>query len=170
MNAPPTLAETMEAERQRLTKTLEAVTEKRFALDQEERSIKIELAGIQAYMDAKMLKVMPGKPEANARPPKATGTRGPRKTGVKERIMEVMTLDPISKQDILAKLEAGDDKAMNQAISNSLVALKKDTKIVSRDRGTYSLPPVEVTPPATDITPPPAAKRVKKTEEPAPLQ
>lgn len=158
------LAETMEAERQRLTKVLEGIMEKRMALDQEERSVKIELAGIQGYLDIKLGKVMIQSPETKQRTKKEPGTRGPRKTGVKERIMEVMTLDPISKQDILLKLEAGEDKAMNQAISNSLVALKKDNKIISRDRGTYSLPPVQVEQEAAAPTP----KRVKKEEAPAP--
>ena len=158
------LAETMEAERQRITKALEAITQKRLELDQEERSAKIELLGITAYLDAKLGRVSLPSQEVKTKTPKATGTRSPRKTGVKERIMEVMTLDPISKQDILLKLEAGEDKAMNQAISNSLVALKAANKIVSRDRGHYSLPPVQVEQEAT----PPTPKRVKKEEAPAP--
>ena len=52
------LAETMEAERQRLTKVLETIAQKRIDLDQEERSAIIELHGITAYLDAKMGKVM----------------------------------------------------------------------------------------------------------------
>lgn len=165
----PSLADTMEAERQRITKVLETIAQKRLDLDQEERSARIELAGIQAYLDAKMGKVLipTGEVIKQRAPKKEPGTRGPRQTGLKERILAVMTVEPISKQDILSKLEAGDDKAMQQAISNALVALKKDEKIISRDRGQYSLPATETAPPAADPTPAPApaAKRVKKTEE-----
>ncbi len=40
------LSDTMEQERQRLNKVLEQIMEQRIALDQEERTVKIELAGI----------------------------------------------------------------------------------------------------------------------------
>ena len=151
----PNLAETMESERQRLTKVLEQIAEKRLVLDQEERSAKIELHGISAYLDAKMGKVMPTATEPKKRGPK--GTRGPRQTGIKERVLEVITLEGVSKQDILTKLNAGEDKAMQQAISNALVALKKDNKVSSGERGKYQLPaPAE----AVVSTP----KRIKKEE------
>lgn len=166
-----TLADTMEAEKQRLTKVLEGIAEKRMALDQEERATRIELQGISAYLNAKLNGVLPMQTEIKTKAPKKEpGTRGPRQTGLKERILAAMTVEPISKQDILAKLEAGTDKAVHQAVANSLVALKKLEKIVSRDRGMYSLPPVETAPPAADPTPAPApaAKRVKKTTEEVP--
>ncbi len=169
MDTIPTLAETMEAERVRIAKVLETIAQKRLDLDQEERSARIEIAGIEAYLAAKMGKVLipQGEVIKQRAARKEPGTRAPRQTGLKERILAVMTTEPISKQDMLTKLEAGDDKAMQQAISNALVALKKDEKIVSRDRGMYSLPPVETAPPAADPTPAPApaAKRVKKEAE-----
>lgn len=164
----PSLADTMEAERARITKVLEGIEEKRLALDQEERSARIELAGIQAYLDAKMGKVLipQGEVIKQRAAKKEPGTRGPRQTGLKDRILAVMTVEPISKQDILAKLEAGDNKAMQQAVSNSLVALKKDNKIISRDRGMYSLPQAEQAPPPAEPPAPPTPKRVKKEEAP----
>jgi hypothetical protein len=156
----PTLSETMEQERQRLNKVLESIAEKRVFLDQEERAATIELHGIQAYLDAKMGKVM--VTQTNAAPKKRgpTGPRGPRKTGIKDKVIEVITAEGISKQDILAKLGAGEDKTMQQAISNALVALKKDGKVASGERGMYMLPPP---PRPVDTTP----KRVKKDEAPA---
>lgn len=160
----PTLAETMENERQRLTKVLEGIAEKRLVLDQEERSTTIELHGIQAYLDAKMGKVMVQQAIATPKKRGPTGPRGPRQTGIKERVLEVITLEGISKQDILNKLNAGEDKALNQAISNALVAMKKDGKVISGARGMYQLPPASAEPPP----PAPTPKRVKKTEEPAP--
>lgn len=155
----PTLAETMEAERQRLSKVLETIAEKRIALDQEERAAKIELAGITAYLDAKMGKVMVQQ-TITPRKRGPQGPRGPRQTGIKEKVMEVITVDGISKQDILAQLGASEDEKMQQAISNALVALKKDNKVISGARGMYQLPPVQA-----DPTPqPPPPKRVKKDE------
>jgi hypothetical protein len=157
-----TLSDTMEQERQRLTKVLEQIMEKRIALDQEERVAKIELSGIQAYLDAKMGKVMV---QQTITPKKRgpSGSRGPRQTGIKERVLEVITAEGISKQDILAKLEASNDEKMQQAISNALVALKKDNKIDSPERGKYTLvtaAPAEPPAPA----PAPTPKRVKKEE------
>ncbi len=148
------LSDTMEQERQRLNKVLEQIMEKRVALDQEERTAKIELAGIQAYLDAKMGKVAP-QTVAYA-PRKRTTTRGPRQTGIKDRVLAVVTVEGITKQDILNKLEAGEDKAMQQAISNALVALKKDNKVISGARGMYQLP--------TEAPPAPTLKRIKKEE------
>lgn len=157
----PNLAETMEAERQRLTKVLETIAQKRIDLDQEERTAKIELHGITAYLDAKMGKVM--VQQSIAAPKKrATGApRGPRQTGIKERVLAVITATGISKKDILTALNADEDTAMQQAVSNALVALKKDNKVISGERGMYQLPPAPAEPAPT--TP----KRVKKDEAPA---
>lgn len=160
----PSLADTMEAERVRITKVLEEIAQKRINLDQDERAARIELAALTAYLDAKMGKVTIPSTEVKRASRGPQGPRGPRKTGIKERVLEVITIDGISKQDILAKLEAGDDKTMQQAISNALVALKKDEKIVSGDRGMYKLPPVA----KADEPPPATPKRVKKDDVPAP--
>lgn len=163
MDTTPNLAETMENERQRLTKVLETIAQKRIDLDQEERTAKIELAGIIAYLDAKMGKVMVQQTITAPKKRGPTGPRGPRQTGIKERVLEVITLEGVSKQDILAKLNATEDKALTQAISNTLVALKKLEKVVSGERGMYHLPKPAQDQPAQP-TPP---KRVKKEETPA---
>ncbi len=147
------LADTMEQERQRLTKALESIMEKRIALDQEEKAIHIELSGIQAYLDAKM-----GRVVIRQKTGKVSAPRGPRKTGIRDRVLEVITADGVSKQDILAALDATEDKSMQQAISNALVALKKDNKVISGERGQYKLPTGDV--PVIDSKP----KRVKKEE------
>lgn len=160
----PSLADTMEAERQRITKVLEDIAQKRLNLDQDERTARIELAGITAYLDAKMGKVLVPSTEVKRAPRGPQGPRGPRKTGIKERVLEVITIDGISKQDILAKLEAGDDKTMQQAISNALVAMKKMNMVVSGDRGMYKLPPAIKADEPTPATP----KRVKKDDAAAP--
>lgn len=152
------IAEVMEAERQRLTKRLEEIAERRVQLDQEVDAIETELHGIQAYLDAKMGKVTTRQATNTRKAPSAP--RGPRKTGVKQQVLDVITAEGISKQDILAKLGAVGNKSLEQAISNSLVALKKDEKIVSGERGSYKLAPTKETPPPADTKP----KRVPKTE------
>jgi hypothetical protein len=158
-----TLAETMETERTRLNNTLADIVAKRAELDQQERSTRIELAGIQAYLDAKMGKVM--TPTTKGR---STVQRGPRKAGIRQQVLDLITADGISKQDILSKMNATDDKTLQQAISNSLVALKKDGKVISGERGAYKLPDAAPTHTApTDEPPAPTGKRVKKTDTPA---
>lgn len=158
------LAETMEKERQRLLTVLEDIATKRYALDQEESTVKIELSGIQAYLDAKMGKVIIRQADNAPKAPKERKERSPRKVGIKLQVLEVITPESITKQDILAKLGATDDKTMQQAISNALVALKADGYIVSEERGSYKLSPKD----AVVDTPPPAEpakpKRVKKEE------
>lgn len=153
----PSLNDAMEAERQRLTTKLEDIAVRRTQLDQEETAVQNELAGIQAYFDVKLNGVMT---RPTVRTAKKGAPRGPRKAGLKTRVLEVITAEGISKQDIIAKLNGQDDKSMQQAISNALVALKKDEKIVSGERGSYKLKPVEA---VKDTTP----RRVKKEEAPA---
>lgn len=146
-----TLADTMEAERQRLTKQLEEIAEKRLVLDQEENAVNIELTGIQAYLDAKM-----GKVVTRQKTGKVSKPRSPRKAGIRDQVLSTITVEGVSKQDILTKMGATEDKTLQQAISNALVALKKDNKVLSGERGQYKL--AEAKP--LDKTP----KRVPKEE------
>ena len=119
----------MEAEQTRLTELLENIKERRIALDQEEKSAKAELNAIRAYIDTKIKGVQ-------VRAEKKT--RGPRKAGVRQQIIDTISAHPqgISRQELLAKLEATENKSLQQAISNALVALKKDNK-VGGERGVY---------------------------------
>jgi DNA replicative helicase MCM subunit Mcm2 (Cdc46/Mcm family) len=132
----------MEEERARLTAKLSDIAQRRVALDQEEASVNVDLAALTAYFDTKMGKVM-------TRAGKTVKARGPRKAGIRDQVLSTITVEGVSKQDILTKMGATDDKSMQQAISNALVALKKDNKVISGERGQYKLAsstPVDKTP------------------------
>jgi len=136
------LSKAMEEERQRLNAKLEDIAQRRVALDQEEAAITIELNALTAYFDMKMGKVM-------TRAGKTVKARGPRKAGIRDQVLSTITAEGVSKQDILTKMGATEDKSMQQAISNALVALKKDNKVASGERGQYKLAsstPVDKTP------------------------
>lgn len=144
------LQQMMEEERQRLNKQLAEIATRRVVIDQEEGAVHIELSAISGYFDAKMGKVMT----------RAKGkARGPRKVGVKQRVLDTITADGTTKQDIIAKLGAADDVAMKNAISNMLSILKKAGTIVSGERGSYKLPNATPTPPVES-----KPRRVPKTE------
>lgn len=160
------ITEVLDQEKQRLAKRLEEIAEKRTALDQEEGAVRIELASIQAFFDTKMGKVTE-RQVTNEKPKKERGSRGPRgpRTGpsVKDQVLAIITIEGVSKQDIIAKLGAMDNKSMQNGISNALVQLKKDGKVESGERGSYKLPgaPAGAVPPEQKETKP---KRVPKTE------
>lgn len=123
-------------EREKLTTKIEELRAQRLEIDEQIIAINNELKAIDAYESAKS-----GKPKATK--PKATKGTRTRRGGVKDAVLELITAEGIHKSMILHGLGiASDDKAQVQGVSNALVALKKEGKIVSDEtqRGTYKLP------------------------------
>lgn len=152
-------AEMMEQERKRILSKLEGLMAKKAELEQEERALNIELAGIKAYSDAKLGIVSAPKGT------RVKQTRGPRQSGVRVQILDIIQASPdgIKRPDLLEKLGAKGDKAKEQAISNALVALKKDDKITG-ERGEYKV--VTTTAPVQEDKP--KMQRAPKAKEEAP--
>lgn len=123
-------------EREKLTTRIEELTRQRGEVDQAIADARNELKAIDAYEAAKSGRTMTKAPKAQ----KATRAR---RGGVKEQVLAQITAEGIHKSMILHGLGiASDDKVQVQGVSNALVALKKEGKIVSDDtqRGTYKLP------------------------------
>lgn len=154
-------SEVMEQERQRLNGKLEELAKKRFDIEQEEGAVHVELSALTAYFDAKMGKVAV-RVQRNTSST-ATRTRGPRQVGLKPKLIELVNSKPegISKQDILAAMDATESKTLQNSIANALVQLKKAGNIASGERGMY----VPSTAPSSESTASsPKTRRVKKTE------
>jgi hypothetical protein len=113
----------VEEERNRLNKRLEELHTQRDALDDEVRKIGVELRAFDAFQNAKEGKGKTAK------------KRGPRKAGIRQSVLNIISSHPtgISRADIIKTL--GD--ANPQAVSNALMALKKDNQ-VSSEKGVYS--------------------------------
>jgi len=122
----------MQKAKEKLLKQREEIEAKRSAIDEELATIDAKLDRIEAYFN-------PHKPEPpkNARVPRPTGTRKPRKAGVRDAVLAKIAehKDGISRKDLLAAMGAT-DKAGEQSVSNAVAALKKDGKI-STDQGHY---------------------------------
>jgi DNA replication initiation complex subunit (GINS family) len=146
-------AEMIQEERQRLATRLEELAVQKAHIEQEERAVKIELDGINAYLNAKMGKVIKDQAERKK--------RGPRQgDSVKSTVLTLLTEAgaPISKQDLITRMKAEDNKSLQNGISNALVVLKKDGAIASPQRGVYSLATVPTEPAK------PKVRRVPKEE------
>lgn len=124
----------LEAERDRLTKRLEELHQQADKIAEEINGINTELRAMEAYQEAKE-----GKQKEARAPRKSSGPRGPRKTGMRESVMNVIASNPngIGRAGIIDMMNAKEDKKMQQAISNVLVQLKKAGTVTSTD-GKYA--------------------------------
>lgn len=125
------LSKQMEQEQQRLQKMLEDLEPRRRALDEEEEGIRKQLVAIEAYVNALQGKLPTTRGKKQ--------TRGPRKTGIKQQVLDLITQNPsgISRTQLLENMGAKGDKSLEGSIGNTLNALKKEQKIMSGERGTY---------------------------------
>ena len=87
---------------------LKTLEEKKKKLQAELAEIEKETRALHAYLKAK-------------------GTT-PRRTGVRQSVLDSITSEGITRSDILQKLEASDDKA-TRSVDNALSALTKSGKI-----------------------------------------
>jgi hypothetical protein len=126
------LSNQMHQEQERLNKLIADLDEKRAALDKEEEGIRQQLVAIDAYVNA-----LAGKPTRSRK----TTTRAPRRTGLKDQVLAILTSSPegMKRADILESMGAKGDKSLENSISNTLNLLKKDTKLTLKD-GVYKVP------------------------------
>jgi len=124
----------IEKERARLDKEREDITAKRAALDEQLTKIDQELQAISAYEAAKH-----GKP-VQITTPKQTGTRRPRRSGVRDAVLQTIHQHPdgINRAQLLDIHDAKGNKSAEQSISNALAALKKAGAINLND-GVYTV-------------------------------
>lgn len=141
MAEPKTFESLMTTERERLTKAREDIFSKQAELQEKLDAINAEMRAIEAYEAVKTGKPLPGTP-APARAPRtpraSTGTRG-RKGGVREELLAIITAEPMTRGEILAKkgIVEKDDKSGAQSVSNALSAMKKAGIIKQGDDGKY---------------------------------
>jgi DNA-binding transcriptional ArsR family regulator len=118
----------MNEERARLNTNLEELAKQKADIDAQILQVNTELKAIHAYESVKT-----GKP-------KATRTRAPRKSGVRQAVRNLITSTAggIARADILKAMKA-EDKQSQQSISNALSSLKKQG-LVTADGGIYNAP------------------------------
>lgn len=123
----------IEAERTRINARLDELHKQREAIDDETVKLDLELKAINAYQNAKEGKVV-------VKTTKPKQERGPRKTGLREKVKNVIQSSPagISRAQIIELLEGKDNKSLQQAISNSLVLLKKKNEVTA-EGGKYTV-------------------------------
>lgn len=124
----------MQAARETLQKQREEVLAKRTAIDEELAVIDGKLDRIESYFNPH-----PATVEPKAKKPRvSTGTRKPRKAGVREAVLAKIaeSKDGISRRDLLTAMNAT-DKAAEQSISNAVAALTKEGKITTPSKGHY---------------------------------
>src|SRR5215208_5987657 len=119
------------AERKRLQKLRDKVHARKTQIDR-------ELAGIERDLQA-MGGFASGKPGRRASTGRASGTSG--RAGRGQRRQQVLdaiesSADGATRGDIIERLNAKGDKALEQSISNALAALFK-SKAVKRENGRY---------------------------------
>ena len=127
------LAELMQQEYDRLTARLMSLHDERQRIDGEEKKLHNEIAALQLYFDARN-----GKPLA---PRLAVQPQVTRRPGIRKSVLDLISSAPsgMSRQDLLARLGSKDDKSLQQAVSNALVALKKK-RLIDGAHGRYYLP------------------------------
>lgn len=125
----------MNQAREQYTAEREKVLAERKSFDDRLAEIDEELAKIEAYFN-------PNKPAAAKEPAKATrvstGTRGPRRAGVRDEVLAKIAENPegISRKDLLTAMSAT-TTPQQQSVSNAVAALTKEGKIVAVTKGTY---------------------------------
>jgi hypothetical protein len=124
----------MQRAKEQLTKQREEVEARRAAIDEELAVIDGKLDRIESYFNPH-----PATVEPKAKKPRvSTGTRKPRKAGVREAVLAKIAenKDGISRKDLLTAMGAT-DKAAEQSISNAVAALTKEGKITTPSKGHY---------------------------------
>jgi ABC-type transporter Mla subunit MlaD len=113
------LRKTIEEARNNLNKTLDELLEQKATIDDDIDTVRKELQGLDAYLGGKVEKK----------------TRGPRKTGIRQSVMNVISSNPngINRSGILDMMNAKGDKKAEQAISNALASMKKTGAIAAKD-------------------------------------
>jgi glycyl-tRNA synthetase (class II) len=120
------IAKALNEERTKLNTQLEELAKKKEDIDAQMQQVKTELKAIDAYEQSKN----PVKKEKK--------TRSPRKTGVKQAVMNLIASSAgITRAKLIEMMQAQDDKAKQQQISNVLTALKKAGTVSAVD-GTYT--------------------------------
>jgi hypothetical protein len=126
----------MTAAREALQTQREAAQAKLQAAQDELDTIDGKLDRIEAYFNPRPATATV-EPKASRKPRAATGTRKPRKAGVRDEVLAKIAehKDGIKRAELLTAMNAT-DKAAEQSISNAVSALKKDGKI-SGEQGLY---------------------------------
>jgi hypothetical protein len=110
-------------ERSRLNKLRKAAEQRKKAAEADLVQIENELKAITAYENAKR-----GSPAPKSR-------KRVRRTGRRAEVLATVKkhADGATRADLLAALKAKGNKSDEQSVSNALAALKKASKIVSKD-------------------------------------
>lgn len=112
----------IEAERARLTQSLDDLQKQRGEIDTKISAINAELKAINAYEAAKT-----GKKKA----------AGKRSNGITTQVTTLLKTKPMTRAQILEALGAKGNKTIEQSVSNALTNLKKKNKLTAKD-GVYS--------------------------------
>ena len=130
------IALVIEEERQRLIKRLEEIASQVAELHHQEVGVKKELSAIQAYIDIKLGRVNKQRYDSSA----SSNVVNARRTGLRQRVLDVITTSPsgIRRVEIIGKMDAKGNRKMEQAVSNALVALKKQRRLIA-EQGVYTV-------------------------------
>ena len=117
-----------------LTAQRDKVLTKRDAIDAELSEIDNKLSRIEAYFNPAATR----EPAPTRKPRTVTGTRAPRKAGVRDEVLAKIAENPdgISRKDLLTAMGA-DSKNAEQSVSNAVAALTKEGKITAPSKGHY---------------------------------
>lgn len=129
--SPSGFARLVATERKRLQKLFDKVSARKAEIDREFASIANELKAITSYFTSAS-----GRSNGRSAPKISSGRagRGQRRQQVLDAIRS--SSDGATRGDIIEKLNAKGDKALEQSISNALAALFK-SKAVKRENGRY---------------------------------
>ena len=109
----------------RLEKQHAELLSQKSEIDDKLKAVEIELKAIDAYRNRK-------------EEPKVRKPRTPRKESLKQAVMNMLaTAGSATRSQLIELMQAKEDKAKQQAISNALTQLKKAGTLVSND-GVYS--------------------------------
>jgi hypothetical protein len=129
--SPSGFARLVAAERKRLQKLYDKVSARKAEIDREFASIADELKAITSYFSGAS-----GRSNGRSAPKTSSGRagRGQRRQQVLDAIRS--SSDGATRGDIIERLDAKGNKALEQSISNALAALFK-SKAVKRENGRY---------------------------------
>ena len=113
----PTFTSFIEEERARIKEAIKAAKAKRQEAEQELAQLEAEVAAIAAYDAARKGKKVSAEPRA------PRGRRGEKREAILALIAEHP--DGMTRGELIVAMNAHDDKAASQSISNALAALKK---------------------------------------------
>lgn len=126
-----------------MTKAKEALEAQRTEVEERLKTVQDELDAIDAKLariDNYFNPAATREPPAKARAPrKATGPRGPRDTGVRDRILAKIKEYPdgVKAIDLIKALGGDEDKKIATQVRNTVKPLQEDGKIVVVSKGVY---------------------------------